>query len=219
MDTTACDLFQRCVTRRHNDDWHEFTRRYGRRIRSLVWHALVRYQVTRAAQELEEYMQELYLRLLVIDSSSFRGRTELELWQFLARLAQNLVVDRCRVVAAERRGLEALYGGGEAHPPRGGLAAAPEASPERRAIDRQLLGLFFARCRRAAGDGIQAALKMRIMHLAFFDGCSSREIARKLRGRTTARQVDALIFRLRRRLARQGLEVARRRGAAVFLPT
>jgi DNA-directed RNA polymerase specialized sigma24 family protein len=130
-------------------------------------------------------------------------------------MAHNLVADRRRGGEAERRVLQALYeGDGCRHSNH--LGATPEPSPESRAMARQRLGFFLERCRKAAYVGprhqMQLALKLRVIRLAFLDGCSSREIARVLCGRMTPRQIDALVFRLRQRLARLGVEVARRRG-------
>ena len=82
---------------------------------------------------------------------------------------------------------------------------------------RQSLSSFLKRCRRAAA-GARAEIKLQVLRLAFFDGLSSREIARRLCDEesmpaVTPCQVDAMIFRLRRRLAGLGAEVRNRRMA------
>ncbi len=201
----ACDLFRRCVTRQYDEDWSELTQRYGRRFRSLVRRALVRNDVPRPDQEVEDYLQEFFLRLLTLDGCSFRGHDELQLWCYLARIADNLVADRRRGrYQAHRRERQQTT---MSHP-------APGPSPECRVIVREHLRSFLRCCRRAAG-GVE--LKIRIMRLAFFDGLSSPEITCALRGRLSPSQVDSLIYRLRQQLARQGVEVARRRRTASML--
>jgi len=49
-----------------------------------------------------------------------------------------------------------------------------------------------------------------VLFLAYCRGLSSREIARRLGGGLTAARVDSLIHRVRRRLARGGIEIPRR---------
>lgn len=204
MDTTACDLFRRCLARRHPDDWHEFIRRYQRRLRALTWRVLIRQGVRRAKQELDEYVQELYLRLWILDDCSFNGRSEAELWSYLARAVRNLAVDWRRGADTARRCRERLLDDDRPCP-----ARAP--NPERRAMARQRLRFVLERFRGAAVRDSRPELKMRILHLAYLDGCSSPEIAHLLHGRLTSVQVDATIYRLRQRLAEDGL-VLRRRG-------
>jgi len=205
MDTTACDLFRRCLTRRHPDDWHEFLGRYQRRLRTVIWRVLKRQGVERAKQDLDEYAQELYLRLWIVDGRSFNGRSEAELWKYLARAVRNLAVDRRRGAETARRCRERLEDRGE--PP----GPVRPACPERRAMARQDLRIVLQRFRWAAARDSRPELKMRILRLAYLDGCSSPEIARRLHGLLTPVQVDATIFRLRRRLAEEGLALGRRR--------
>lgn len=201
MDT-VCDLFHRCVARRHDDDWYEFTQRYGPYLRHLVCQPLVRFNVELGSDDVEELVQELYLRLLA-QGGSFRGQSPPELWHYLSRTAHNLVIDHWRALQRQRPVPK------ERSFRRARCLADPEPSPERRAMARQRLCLFLERCRWAAA-GFQVELKLRIMRLAFVDGCSSQEIARELPGTVTPRQIDSMIFRLRQRLARRGMEVPRR---------
>ena len=217
MDTTIgetrschlndCDLLERCVSRLRDEDWREFTRRYGSMIRIWVRRTLARRRVRLTAEEVEEHIQDFYVLLLASAGKSFRGRTDLELRRYLARVIWNLVNGRRRRV--ERRGEPAA-------PPavlRWMTSQAP--SPEWSAMARQHLAQFFEGCRQAA-SGVEVELKLRVMHLAFLDGCSSREIARRLAGEISPHQVDSMIFRLRRRLARGGFEVPHRRAVAAF---
>lgn len=199
---TDCDLLQRCVSRHHDEDWREFIRRFGAMIRSCVRRTLARHRVRLTIEEVEEHVQDFYLRLLANAGRSFRGRTDDELRRYLLRVIWNLVNDRRRFV--ERRPL-----------PMGLRWMTPEApSPERRTMARERLAQFLDCCREAAAaSGVEAELKLRVVYLAFLDGYSSREIARRL-AVVSPHQVDLIIFRLRRRLARHGFEVPCRRPAA-----
>lgn len=202
----ASDLFRRCVARRGDDDWREFIRRYGRRVRAIVRSHLMRQGLIPHDEDVDEHVQELYLRLLIFDQRRFRGTSEREVFQYLARTASNLVIDRRR--AADRR----------PQPPDRSCPAvcrlrSPEPSPERHAMGRQGLELFLRRCRLAA-RGFRVELKLRVLRLALFEGLTSREIAGALAERMTPGQVDSMLFRLRRRLAEQGSEVPRRRPCA-----
>jgi DNA-directed RNA polymerase specialized sigma24 family protein len=49
-----------------------------------------------------------------------------------------------------------------------------------------------------------------VLHLALYEGLSSREISERLGGALRPTSVDSLIFRLRRRLSRFGLPLPRR---------
>jgi RNA polymerase sigma factor (sigma-70 family) len=204
MDTTACDLFRRCLTRRHPDDWHEFIGRYQQRVHGLARQVLVRQGVRRAAQETDEYVQELYLRLWSVDGLCFRGRTEEDLWQYFARAVHNLAVDHRRRAKAARRCRERLRLRGQE-----AMSDDVTVSPERRAMARQDLRGVIRRVRRAARN-IRVELKLRVIRLAYLDGCSSPEITLRLRGLLTPAQVDATLCRLRRRLSEDGLALGRR---------
>lgn len=202
---TGCDLLERCVSSPHDEDWREFTQRYGPMIRTWVRSILTRHRVRYSPEEVEEHVQDFYLRLLASAGRRFRGRTDVELRRFLLRVIRNQVNDRRRHV--ERHGAVPA----EAVLP---WMAPPPPSPERRIMARQRLARFLECCRRAASD-VDVELKLRVISLAFLDGCSSREIAWRLAGEITARQVDLMIYRLRRRLERHGFEVPRRRLVAM----
>ncbi len=162
-------------------------------------------------EDVDEHVQELYLRLLVFDQRSFQGTSEREVFRYLGRAAANLAIDRRRV--AERRPRPP-----DRSCPGVGRLRSPEPSPERHAMGRQGLDLFLRRCRRAAA-GFRVELKLRVLCLAFFEGLTSREIARELPERMTPGQVDSMLFRLRQRLAEQGSEApGRRTWTAVAAP-
>lgn len=203
----ACDLFRRCVARRDDDDWREFIRRYGRRVRAIVRSHLVRQGLFPFDEDVDEHVQELYLRLLLFDRRGFQGTSEREVFQYLERAASNLAIDRRRAVDRRPRAPDPTC-------PGVGRLPSTEPSPERHAMGRQGLELFLERCRMAAA-GFRVELKLRVLRLALFEGLTSREIARELSDRVTPGQVDSMLFRLRRRLAEQGSEVPGRRPCPV----
>ena len=203
---TDCDLLKRCVSRLHEEDWREFTRRYGPLIRAWVRRILARHRERLSAEEVEERVQDVYLQLLATAGRSFRGRTDDELRRYLERVIWNLLSDH-------RRRLERRATVRASATPRWMTPKMP--SPERSAMARQQLAQFLDCCRQVA-NGFEAELKVRVLQLAFLHGCSSREIARLLAGVVTPTQVDNMIFRLRRRLAREGFEVPRRRAVAIL---
>ncbi len=209
--TTACDLFHRCLTRRASDDWQEFMERYGRRIRDAIRRALSRLDARFVEQDLDELVQELYCRLLAARGRRFSGRTEPELWGYLTRVAGSLVLDHRRAAYAGKRRQEMITNGWDEDDFQGPQPAprAPQPSPEELALLNDALRFFFDRCRRAA-RGTRDSTKMRVVRLAFFEGCSSREISRHLAGDLTPGQVDSLLYRMRQCLARDGIHIPHR---------
>jgi RNA polymerase sigma factor (sigma-70 family) len=201
-----CDLFRRCVDRRGGGEWQEFVRRCGRRVRSVVWLAFQRRGVEISASDLEELVQDVYCRLLTVQR--FRGRTENELWKFLARVARNLAIDYQRAELAGKRRIRLVS---LTHPD------APyerfvtlDADPEHRCLEGERWRVFLARCADASPRRRLAIL--RALRMALLEGWTSREIAARLGGTLSAGQIDGLICRLTRRLLAEGLAVPRRAG-------
>ena len=56
----------------------------------------------------------------------------------------------------------------------------------------------------------RADVRVRALSLAFVHGASSHEISEALGGRPTPREIDRLAGRLRRRMARRGIDLPRR---------
>lgn len=201
-----CDLFRRCVTRRGSEEWREFVQRCGRGVRRTVWRAFRGRGVELAADELDELVQDLYCRLLNI--RRFRGKSELELWAYLHRVAHSLAIDHRRAARAGKRRIQlvsattpdALY----EH------FVSVDASPEERCLESERWRVFLSRCAPAIPGKRRAILYA--LRMALFEGWTSREIASRLDGALTAGQIDGLICRLTRRLIEEGLEVPRRCG-------
>ncbi len=201
-----CDLFRRCIALRDGDEWREFVRRCERGIRRAVWRAFQRGGVELSEPDLEELVQDLYCRLLTV--RGFRGRTELELWAYLTRVAKNLAIDHHRATQAGKRRTAQVSTT---------LRGAPyerfvslDASPEDRCLEDERWRVFLRRC--AAISPRRRRAIVRALWMALQEGWSSREIAVRLNGRLSASQIDSLIWRFSRRLLAEGLQVPRRRG-------
>lgn len=218
--TSACDLFHRCIDRRGGEEWYEFHRRYHPHVKKAVRQALVQGGFAVPEPDLEEIVQDLYCRLLA-SGRPFRGRSETELWCYLGRIARNLALDRRRAARARKRWLEAaaLDPGspgcgatgfrplGRTPRERAEELVSSEPSPEERCVLNDCRRIFVARCR----EVVRGERARKILRLAILEGWSSREIARRLGG-MTPNQVDVLLCRLKKRLAKEGIRLPRRRG-------
>ncbi len=206
-ENAASDLFRRCLdentrhSKTRHSAWDEFTRRYERRLRATLRKT---FGPKRIEADVEDCLQDLYLRLLSLDGEAFRGRTEWELDCYLDQMARNLVRDRRRLARGERRRWQSVRAR-EA----GFHVSTLRPVQERRIIARQRLGGYLRCCRRM--------LEVSGQRVALVEGYESREIARRLGGLITAPQIDAMIHRLRRRLAQRGIPI-RRRGRAGAAP-
>ena len=199
--STACELFRRCLAGDHG--WTEFVRRHERRLRLTLRRALgPRYNEA----DLEDCLQDLYLRLLRLDNVTFRGRNDSQLFGFLDQTARRLVRDRHRSGRSERR-----Y---RRHIRSGACDASARPEQERQLVARQEIDRYLGRCRRALestrASKVPLELRLRVLRLALIDGYSSREIARQTGGRLSAAQIDSMIHRLRRKLVKHGIAIPRR---------
>ena len=69
------------------------------------------------------------------------------------------------------------------------------------------------RCLSAAG-GRERKRNYRVLVLAFLEGLSSREISRRFGGRLSLTCIDSVVYRARKRLLEQGVDLGRRRAVA-----
>lgn len=206
MKLKACQLFYLCTKTKDPHVWQAFIDHHGRRIRQLLAAALKCFgSVNR--YELDDLAQDFYCRLLAVTSTRFRNWTDYQLWSYFNRIARNLIIDHHRAtMAAKRRrdpfdsqhaGLERPV---EAH------HETPEETLLRREQQSRLNTLFS----KVAGSDRLTPLKRRALRLALLDGWSSREIVDRLAGALSHGQIDAMIHRLRLRLAKEGLQMPRR---------
>ncbi len=161
--------------------------------------------------DLDEMVQELYCRLLAVRRKRFRGRAERELWGYLNRAIHSLVVDRKRALTTQKRA-----------PDRRRLAVGSPRPQRRLDPEEQLLGkerrkLFFQRCLEIARCD-RVVIELRALKMALLDGWTSHEVAHRLKGGLDARQIDILVYRLRRHLAKDGIRLPRRPRAVALAP-
>ena len=200
---TFCDLFSRCIRLRREDDWNKLTRGYGGRFRRILRARLHNAGLSsrRVACELDDHVQELYLHLLSLSSQDFRGTTNGQAWSYLQVVSRNLVQDLARVNARNRR-----------RRLRYDLLPEATATPEQTILAREELDAHLDACRRVARRRPRTCvrLQMRILQLACAHGHSSREVARLVSAKITPGNVDCILHRLRRGLAKEGIELRRR---------
>jgi RNA polymerase sigma factor (sigma-70 family) len=164
--------------------------------------------------EVEDLLQELYCRLLSAGRSGrFLGRTDAELGRYLRQAAISVVADRRRALRTDKRNVsvpsleeDATRRWLEERPP----TCPEEETPEGRYRLREARRTFSRHCDELARS--QRAAKLGALRLTLLNGCSSREVARRLGGALTPAQVDRLVAKLRRRLHREGIALPRRRG-------
>ena len=211
MDT---GLLERCATGQENAAWDELMDRYGRRLAGGVGRGLRRAGLWLERQDREDLLQEVYCKLLENRGRRLRrcrGRGDLAVGAYLARIAETVTLDHLRSRAADKRG------GGRVvsleRPARYGRSRSvrdPAVSPEERLLARERRNMFIGRCRRAAGAKTTRR-DLRILYLAFFEGLTSRQVARIVGDGLSPNSVDSVIYRVRRRLAEGGMPLPRRR--------
>ena len=168
--------------------------------------------------QVEERVQEVYCRLLTGGS---RKLYQLGRWHegrianYLGRIAQRIVVDEVRARSAIKRG-----GGGRVALAGRMLnlanrAVDPHGTPEKQAMLKQARRLLLERCRSFVSSQSQMRdeerqRNFRVLRRSLLEGWSSEEIARAEGGRLAASTVDTLVYRLRRRLLRSGVELPSR---------
>ncbi len=200
-------LLHRCVGG-EQDPWRELTVRFGPRLEAGVRRALRRAGWSASPDQIEDFLQDVYCRLLERDRralSRFRGASEGEAASYLLRIAETVTLDALRQSAAAKRGGSC--------PPADAVclerAPSPTASPEEELLARERWAEVSRRC--AAAAGRQGGARNRwVLHKALVEGWSSREISAGLGGDLAPGSVDSIVARARRRLAREGLALRRR---------
>jgi len=207
------ELLRLCAAGSDSGAWEEFVRRFGFRLEAGVRRALRRVGARLRRDELEDYLQEVYCRLLEQEARSLRlcrGGEEGSVGAYLGRVAETVVIDRIRASAAQKRGRDRLVHtppDAECDPMQRVEDSGP--SPEERLLARERRLLFLIGCRRAAGPR-HPHRDFHVLRLAFLEGLSSREICRRMGKGLTPASVDSVVHRARRRLERDGLSIPRR---------
>lgn len=171
-----------------------------------------------APDYVEERVQEVFCRLLTGGSRKLYqlGRWhEVRISSYLGRVAQRIVLDEVRRREAAKRG-----GGGSVTLAGRLLSLAnhavdPRGTPEKQAMLKQARRLLLERCRsfvrsQSLTQGEERRRNFRVLRRSLLEGWSSEEIVRAEGGRIAASSVDTLVYRLRRRLERSGVELPSR---------
>jgi len=190
--------------------WRAFVARHGAAVRGRLCSTLRRKGFTSPAESAEEFLQELYCRLLVAGRGSASRRpiwTDNEAWAYLQRAIDAVVVDHRRREWRTRRGLSLERVRTLGSHGRWLELRDPGPSPEEALVVRDLRRYFLRLCRRYSSK----TTRLRIVDLVLFEGWSSDEISQRFT-EFLPHRVDGLIYRLRRRLHREaGLALPRRR--------
>ena len=203
-DIETCDLLRRCLDGRRAGDWQQLVDRHDGEVRQTLWQAANRCGLPLAGPDLDELVQDFYCRLLSVRGPKFSGRTDRELWRYMMRVAQSLVVDRMRRLAASKR--RPSTRSRSADPAR---LSSSRLDPEQRLLKKERRRAFLEHCFEVVRCD-RVGLELRALSLALLEGWSSREIADELQGRLSASRVDKLVSLLRRRLLRNGIRMPRR---------
>ncbi len=217
--TASCDtpdLLGRCLDRGAEEDWRAFLPHYEPRIRGVIRRALDGSGVRMSCEDLEDLVQECNYRLLSLarrldrgTGGWFRGRSEGEAWSYLACVARAVAIDFLRARKAAKRPRPEV--GCSSYRLLSSLPAV-QSTPEERMLICERLAELVNRWHRHWGSRSDC-LRTHAVKRAVIDGWTSAEIARESRGALTRQQVDGLVYRVRRRLAAEGVRLARR-GAA-----
>jgi RNA polymerase sigma factor (sigma-70 family) len=210
----AGDLVRCCATRRDSEVWADFVERFSWRLWAGVQRALSRYSARLSEDDREDLVQDIYCRLLEKRGRALRlcrSNAETAVGVYLGRVAESVVADHLRSENAVKRGRHLLRDVAlEPGVDLAEIARDSGHSPEERLLHRERREVFLIRCREALNPRSRRR-DMRIVYLALVEGWTSREICTLLGKDVTPGVIDSVIHRVKRRLARQGVEVPRRK--------
>jgi DNA-directed RNA polymerase specialized sigma24 family protein len=214
--TTFPSLFEHARASRDDQVWRRFVRAFGPYVQRCLARRLRDFGQPALAHELEDLEQEVYLRLLTLAAPCGQAdpMTEPQVRAYVIRIATSVVIDRGRHAVAGKRRCTSMR-------TLGSLAMdvfeSRTPTPEERVLVREHLERIVAGCRRVAGRSGQRA-KLRALSLVLFAGWQSRDAAQTLGGQVSASNIDVLVSRARRHLAREGIVLPRRRGEPAAAP-
>ena len=182
--------------------WEEMVRRHGERLKVRIRVVLRGAGIEPVPERVEELVQEVYFRLLS------RGLKQLDrgvdnqdrVPAYMARIAERVAIDEVR---DHRAGRHTRVRWVPFNPE--DVLADSSSNPEDCFLRAEKRRLFLARCRAVASLALgreNRRRNFRILHRAFLDGWSSREIARA-EGRLAPSTVDTVVSRARRLLEKR----------------
>ncbi len=205
-------LLARCARGDDERAWSLFLDEFGPALKAGVRRVLRRAGLPARRAVCEDLLQEVYCRLLERRGRILRRCRATDaamVAAYLGRVAESVTVDRLRRVSAAKRGRDRLvHLHDEVAEPAWRPTMPASRGPEGRLLARERRRRAFDRCRDLVG-GRSPRRDLAVLYLAYCRGLTSREIAARLGG-LTAQQVDSLVYRVRRRLARGGIRIPRR---------
>jgi len=209
----ARDLLQRCATDRDAEIWQEFLDRFDRRIAAGIYRTLARFDARMGTDEQQDLLQDVYCRLLERRGRYLqrcRGEVDGAVGAYLGKVAESVVVDYLRSLSAAKRGSGRSWNRRwEVDYELADWVADSGPSAEEKLLQRERHVRFFSRCQELVGSR-SPRRDLEVLYLAFFEGWTSREISRRIGNGMTPSAVDSLVHRLKRRLAKSGVDVPRR---------
>jgi len=189
-------------------------RRHGEDVRRHLRGLLKGLGLPSEPEHVDERVQEVYCRLLTGGAGKL-GRLgrwgDARVSNYLERVAERVVQDELRAKRAAKRGGGRVTLAGRLLD-LANRAVDPQGSPEEQAMLKQARRLLLERCRHFVRSQSQAREEerrrnFRVLRRSLLEGWSSEEIVRAEGGRLAASSVDTLVYRLRRRLVRSGVEL------------
>jgi len=190
--------------------WNDLVDRLAPCVRRGVVGALARANEPRAPELIEDLVQEVWCRLLDRGHealSAFRGVDDRAAGAFVRRIAANVAIDRLRAEGARKRRPRRLVPLDAVEPD--AQPADRSRCPERSLLARERVGEEIALWRQLLGPRLKRT-GLRIAIWAWVEGLSSAEIGLRLGSGWPANRIDAILFRLRRRLSARGEATPRR---------
>ena len=161
-------------------------------------------------EEVVEYVQEVYCRLLQGGAPRLRHLRRLQIkavLAYLGRVVNSTVYDEVRMASAAKRGGGRLLRMGRHTRFRAERVPDPADNPERALLLSERRQIFLSRIQ-AWDDLGPPERNARVVWMAVVEGWKSQEIGREVS--LAPRTVDTLIHRIRRRFAEEGVELRRK---------
>lgn len=204
------ELFTLCSQPSADGAWTDFVETFGDSIRITIRRALWERGHAHQDADVLDLEQEVYCRLLrrAARGTPLAGDNAYCARAYFARVVAAAIIDRDRRRASDKRRCAGLTSLGtmalDGH-------ESPEANPEERLLIVERVDWVMAHCRAVAGAR-NRRVKLCALLLVVLGGYTSRETVTALAGGITTSHVDALVSRLRSRMAAAGFALPRRPG-------
>lgn len=185
--------------------WRAFVKTYEGFLRECARATLRALAGWVCREEVEDAVQDVYVRLLSADCralATFRGTQESQVLAFLARTAENLVIDMVRRDATQKRGRLIPHRPLHMLPAEDEALCSPDLTPEERM-------LILEECQVAIHHAVPRGARkgrrnLRLLRQSAVEGMTSREIAEEWAQDggedLSPSAVDSALFRMRARM-------------------